>query len=266
MFSFSSSFYVLLQIGLIFYAICISFNAYHKHPALGDMPRYVRNLVLGKLGKLWGLTKDSEIITRKLDALRNLSLTKDNFSAKLKETKTILRPSKRPASNGHELRKLGIECKRTSKDCLKKQTLSGAIVASKNCGYHDTAVCSETLLFTAPRATSGITHRVVDYRLDLNTSSKTKQSRGKLSTRRKCMELSEIKGSPCTCPSLLQDMVVANERLLSSIRKVVYVASEFDKQSSEKEHWLLTAAILDRFFLILFVLAFIIITLINFLW
>jgi hypothetical protein len=61
-------------------------------------------------------------------------------------------------------------------------------------------------------------------------------------------------------------MVKGNKRLLFAIRQIVYVARQFDKTSAEKESWLIAAIILDRVFLVFFVIVFIIFSLINFLW
>ena len=70
----------------------------------------------------------------------------------------------------------------------------------------------------------------------------------------------------CTCPVMVNRMVKSNKRLLYAIRQIIYVARQFDKSSSEKESWLIAAIILDRVFLVFFVIVFIIFSLINFLW
>jgi hypothetical protein len=70
----------------------------------------------------------------------------------------------------------------------------------------------------------------------------------------------------CTCPALINKMVRGNKRLLFAVRQIIYVTRQFDKTSSDKESWLIAAIILDRVFLVLFVIVFIIFALINFLW
>ena len=70
----------------------------------------------------------------------------------------------------------------------------------------------------------------------------------------------------CNCSKVINSMIKGNKRLLFGIRQIVYVARQLDKTASEKESWLIAATILDRVFLVFFVILFIIISLINFLW
>ena len=56
----------------------MSLNAYHKHPSLSRMPRYVRVIVLEKLGNFWGLSEEREKIKDKLIDLQNSMLLKNN--------------------------------------------------------------------------------------------------------------------------------------------------------------------------------------------
>ena len=83
-----------LQIGLILYSVCVSLNAYHKHPALGEMPNYVRSIVLKKLGNLWTMGEDRRRIKRRLGALQNLSLMKNNIKNELENIKNDLSNSR----------------------------------------------------------------------------------------------------------------------------------------------------------------------------
>ena len=70
--------------------MCLSLNAYHKHPALGEMPSYVRNIVLEKLGNFWRLGENRKRIKRRLSALQNLVLMKNNIRNELENIKNGL--------------------------------------------------------------------------------------------------------------------------------------------------------------------------------
>ena len=75
------------------YSACLSLNAYHKHPALGEMPNYVCNVVLENLGNLWTLREDRQRIKRRLRALQNLSLMKNNIKNELENIRSGLSSS-----------------------------------------------------------------------------------------------------------------------------------------------------------------------------
>jgi hypothetical protein len=66
---------------------------------MGEMPNYVRKIVLEKLGNLWALREDRQRIKRRLGALQNLSLMKENIKNELKNIKNDL-SSSRPAVEG----------------------------------------------------------------------------------------------------------------------------------------------------------------------
>ena len=63
------------------------------------MPNYVRNIVLEKLGNLWALSEDRQRIKRRLGALQNLSLMKNNIKNELENIK-----------NGLSGSNVGLEC------------------------------------------------------------------------------------------------------------------------------------------------------------
>ena len=69
----------------------------------------------------------------------------------------------------------------------------------------------------------------------------------------------------CSCAALVRYLVKLNNKLLSSLHEIVYQAHRFDKTSSAKENRLLSALIVDRTSLVLFVVFFIVITLLTFL-
>ena len=73
------------------------------------MPNYVRSIVLEKLGKLWALSEDRKRIKRRLRALQNLSLMKNNIKNELENIKNGL-SSSRPALERDEENMLMENC------------------------------------------------------------------------------------------------------------------------------------------------------------
>lgn len=65
------------------------------------MPNYVRSIVLETLGDLWTLREDRQRIKRRLGALQNLSLMKNNIKNELENIK-----------NGLSGSNVGLECGR----------------------------------------------------------------------------------------------------------------------------------------------------------
>ena len=82
--------------------MCLSLNAYHKHPSLGEMPSYVRNIVLEKLGNFWRLGENRKRIKRRLSALQNLALMKNNIRNELENIKNGLSHSESALACGEE--------------------------------------------------------------------------------------------------------------------------------------------------------------------
>lgn len=255
-----SIFFVMLsfEILLIFYSVCFSINTYHKNPSMGEMPGYIRTLILEKFGRLWGLRGQSQAISSKLEALGNKALMKDRILAQLEAMKTAVSSSK--TSSETPPRNL---CKCIATCPARKLEISVAPVALNQCRNSNSEFPEATPLVIDATTTPEITHQGINPRSDLSHKDKTSNQRPNKSTRQRLIKISN---SACTCTSFLRRMVMTNARLLSSIREIVYVARVFDKTSTEKEHWLVAASILDRAFLILFVLMFLVITLVFFLW
>ncbi|XP_028411625.1 acetylcholine receptor subunit alpha-type acr-16-like [Dendronephthya gigantea] len=223
-----SVYFVMLsfEIGLILYSVCLSLNAYHKHPALGEMPNYVRSLVLGKLGNLWTLREDRERIGRRLGALEDLSQMKENIKNELENIK-----------NGLSSSKSGLECR-------------GEASFDKQCNGD----CLKT------REREDIIDEAVDRSIvQLEDVHDTEES----SSRNASTVVANSETEICACSIMIKKMVKGNKRLLFAIRQIVFVARQLDKTSSEKENWLIAATILDRVFLVLFVICFVIISVVS---
>ena len=248
---------------MIFYSVCVTLNAYHKHPSLGDMPLYVRSLVLEKLARFWGLTKEGQAISRKLAALRNLSLMKDTVTHKLEQMKRVPSNPETPSTNGFVERRLSRERDYNCNNSKEKEVFLTSFTATHDDSkFSDGEVPNNNSLPPALDDGNSIICPSSNDPLELNTQCRASQSNLYRSSQQNPEATPDFR---CLCPSLLQEMVAANKRLLSSVREILFVARQLDKKASEKEHWLLAAAILDRAFLVLFVLIFIVVTLANFL-
>ena len=229
---------------------------------MGEMPGYIRTVVLEKLGGWWGLREEGHAIIRKLEALENVALMKDRVTARLEALKTALRsPETSPSNRPKNL------CKSIAICSTRKPEDPAVVVVLKPPANRnsDADVPEEKPSSTSAPSTSNVTHQGINSPSDFSHKS-AKTSKKRSAAEQKKMKTSHSHGSSCSCPSLLQEMVMINKRLLSSIREIIYVARQYDKTSSEKERWLLVAAILDRAFLVLFVLSFIVVTLVLLLW
>ena len=226
---------------------------------MGEMSGYIRTVVLEKLGGLWGLREEGHAITRKLEALEDVVLMRDRVTARLEALKTALRsPETSPSNRPKNL------CNSIAICSTRKPEDPASVVVLKPPPHRNwfADVPEEKPSSTSAPSTSNVTHQGVNLS---HKSTKTLKSPG-MSAEQKQMKTSHSHGSSCSCPSLLEEMVRINKRLLSSIREIIYVARQYDKTSSGKERWLLVATILDRAFLVLFVLSFIVLTLVSLLW
>ena len=238
-----SVYFVMLsfEIGFILYSVCLSLNAYHKHPAFGEMPGYVRNIVLKKLGNFWRLSEDRKRIKRRLGALQNLALMKNSIKNELENIRNGLSHSK------------------SALECDEEQMLVN------NCNDACSTPCKDVNgIATKPRFARS---RPEDHRTKKSSVKLEDVDESDYSTDRvSFVKNGNNESSTCTCPVMINKMVRSNKRLLYAVRKIIYVARQFDKTFSEKESWLIAAIILDRVFLMFFVIVFIIFSLINFLW
>ncbi|XP_046847523.1 acetylcholine receptor subunit alpha-type acr-16-like isoform X3 [Xenia sp. Carnegie-2017] len=197
---------LIFEIGLILYSVCVSLNAYHKHPAMGDMPNYLRNFVLNALGNVWGFDGERKRIMRRFGLLNNTS------KMKIRVVKEL------------ECMKNGLSY---SDEESKEDLIS---VESRKCSH------------------------------SLENNGDCSSQKG--GWERKGMD----KVRSCTCRSWIEHMIKRNNRLLHAVRELVFYTCERNKNSSEEETWLIAVTILDRVFLVVFTLSFIVLSLINFLW
>ena len=77
-------------------------------------------------------------------------------------------------------------------------------------------------------------------------------------------ESCQLKSSRTRCSAFLNEMIALNHRLISDVQEINYLARTWELKSSQKEHWLVAASILDKAFFVVFLIFFVAYTMYNF--
>ena len=74
----------------------------------------------------------------------------------------------------------------------------------------------------------------------------------------------QLKSSRTRCSAFLNEMIALNHRLISDVQEINYLARKWELKSSQREHWLVAASILDKAFFVAFLIFFVAYTMYNF--
>ena len=286
-----SIYYVILclEVTLIFYAVCITLNAYHRNPAFISMQAGFRWFVVKKLGHFWGNDSITDEIRQKLESLQAISnLAKSKYGSR-EELRTIFCCVDVDNSklNDEQLREIestnSVEESKFGVNKFKKEnnhirSTDGFVSVSEDFkGDYSSTFQSE---IHHKKDTNKAGTIIEDEPCDKERSPFLDESDG-LSRQSSCTpqhfqvlkpfhyeKCESCKKAPVksSCSSFLNEMIALNQRLIVDIQEINYLVRKWNHKSSQKEHWFMTAAILDKSFFILFVIMFVVLTLTNFFW
>lgn len=287
-----SIYYVMLclEVTLIFYAVCITLNAYHRDPALSAMSTGVRWLVVKKLGHMWGKDSINDEIKQKLESLQAISNMAKNKYQNCEELRTtdcsvnvnhssLYDEQSREVELANSVEETGFGVNEFERE---DSYIRSTDRQSEGFVREDFSSCSQSRIrhredqFSTNKAGINIGERscdegcstFVDESHDFPRRSSYKQRNTqaiKPSDYHMC-ELCKTKYTTSSCSSFLNEMITLNQRLILDIQEINYLARKWDHTSSQKEHWCIAASILDKSFFILFVMMFVVLTLSNFIW
>ena len=287
-----SIYYVMLclEVTLIFYAVCVTLNAYHRNPVLSVMPTSVRWLVVNKLGHMWGKDSINDEIRQKLQSLQAISNMAKNRYRNCEELKTtgcsvnmdhssLYDEQSREGKSANSVEETGFgvnEFERENSYIISTDRQVDGVVRGDFSSRSQSRIRHREDQFNTKNEGMNIEDRscgegcstFVDEPNDFSRRNSYKQQNGqaiKPFHYHRC-ELCKTKSPRSSCNSFLNEMITLNQRLILEIQEINYLARKWDYTSSQKEHWCIAASILDKSFFILFVILFVVLTLSNFMW
>ena len=287
-----SIYYVMLclEVTLIFYAVCVTLNAYHRNPVLSVMPTSVRWLVVNKLGHMWGKDSINDEIRQKLQSLQAISNMAKNRYRNCEELKTtgcsvnmdhssLYDEQSREGKSANSVEETGFgvnEFERENSYIISTdRQVDGVVRGISQVVHSHEFVIEKTSLTLKMKVWISRTDPVAKdvqrswmNQMIFQGENSYKQQNGqaiKPFHYHRC-ELCKTKSPRSSCNSFLNEMITLNQRLILEIQEINYLARKWDYTSSQKEHWCIAASILDKSFFILFVILFVVLTLSNFMW
>ncbi|CAB4014495.1 neuronal acetylcholine receptor subunit alpha-10-like, partial [Paramuricea clavata] len=298
-----SIYYVMLsfEVTLIFYAVCITLNAYHRQPALGGMSRCVRGLVMQKLGRIWGMDDIHNEIQEKLESLQDIANMAKSKYRDCEEIRTMDESVNKDHSRIYDEQDTNIELANTIEESgfgvneLEREDLrsndrlpdsSGSLAQETLQERRDFSSSSQIKIRCETHQPSNskafvnieesahiedqstVLKDCINAKPDLPMQNSEKQLNIQHFQALHYCECKSCTAKPAKtrCSSFLNEMIALNHRLISNIQEINYLARTWDHKSSQKEQWLIAASILDKAFLILFLTMFVVFTLCNFIW
>ena len=293
-----SIYYVMLifEIALIFYAMCITMNAYHRHPYLGNMSRCVRGIVMQRLGRTWGVDDIHNEIQQKLESLQGMANVAKNEYRNFEEMETLDALENKDHSRFYNRQRTNVELanstqkagfkinqvERESNNIRSIDSLSNSISSTEIQNpledSRDFSSSSEPRFRSKKQIPSSASVTSIEgsssteqhSRVSAKPYLRIQSSDVQLNTQNfqpphycDC-ESCKIKPTRTRCSAFLNDMIALNHRLISNVQEINYLARKWDHKCSLKEDWLVAASILDKAFFIVFLIFFLAYTLYNF--
>ena len=282
---------IFLQVTLIFYAVCITLNAYHRQPAFSNMSPCVRGFVMQKLGRLWGMDDINNEIQQKLESLQEIANLAKSEYRNSEETRTldgsVNRSRSRFCDGQHDVEDTGLQVNEFERENINIRSTDSRSESFSSTEVPQTFKERQDFSGSAQPQTPYEKHKPSNSKLSVNieeSSCTERQSavlddsknarpglpvqsahRQKFQALHYCeCESCKTKPTRTRCSSFLNEMIALNQRLISNIQEINYLARNWDYKTSQKEHWLIAASILDKAFFILFVVMFVVLTLCNF--
>ncbi|XP_028411582.1 neuronal acetylcholine receptor subunit alpha-10-like [Dendronephthya gigantea] len=285
-----SIYFVMLsfEVTLIFYAVCITLNAHHRQTPLNIMSEGVRGFVIQKLGCVWGMTSIGNDIKEKLETLHAIANTAKDKCENFEELRSIDRSINkdcmcRCSSEQTNGRVATIHAERTQLK-LDESEMGNSENEATRSTITDSSASSGSQVnidpekhrtgnsnVTTEKLAETVHKRSLDDAMDAGVNMTMKIPREHLNLQNQAPHYCQCesclrKPGKARCVSFINDMIVLNQRLVSDIQEINYLARNWEYRSSQKRHWLTAATTLDRGFLILFLLMFITLTVCNFIW
>ena len=276
-----SIYYVMLsfEITLIFYAMCLTMNAYHRHPYLGNMSRCVRGIVMQRLGRIWGVGEIHSEIQQRLESLQEMANVAKEEYRNFEEMETLDALENNDHSRNYNRERTNVElANSTQEDGVKvnqvereSNNIRSRIESHKT--FEDSRDFSSS---SQPRFRSKKQVPSSASVTSIEGSSSTEQHsrvapKPYLKIQSSDVQLNiqnfqplhycdcescKIRPTRTRCSAFLNEMTALNHRLISNVQEINYLARKWDYKSSLKEDWLVAASILDKAFFLVFLIFF----------
>lgn len=247
------------------------------------MSEGVRGLVLQKLGRIWGMTSIGDDIKEKLESLHTIANATKDKCENLEELRAkdrsvnkafLCRCSDEQSPDISTIHSERTRLKVDELEATQSTITSSSAPSGSQANIDHRKQRSGNGNVTTEKQAQGVEgpSTLLDDSINSGVNVTMKISRERLNIQNFQNEPSHYckcesclgKPEKTRCFSFINEMIVLNQRLVSDIQEINFLARNWEYKSSQKEHWLIAATILDRGFLILFVVIFAILTLCNF--
>jgi hypothetical protein len=244
-----------------------------------------------KLGRLWGMDDINNEIQQKLESLQEIANLAKSEYRNSEETRTldgsVNWDRSRFCEGKNAVEDTGLQVSDLERENINTRSIDSLPESFSSTEVPQAFTERQDFSGTAQLKTPYEKHKPSDSKLSVNieeSSCTERQSavlddsinarpglpmrsahRKKIQALHYCeCESCKTKPTRTRCSSFLNEMIALNQRLISNIQEINYLARNWDYKTSQKEHWLIAASILDKAFFILFVVMFVVLTLCNF--
>lgn len=265
---------ILMQVTLTFYAICITLNAYHRHPSLAAMSNFVRVLVVNKLGRIFRMEDVHNKIRQRLKSLQDITSQAEGYEC-FNESIT----ENAPVNTEPSARRIIFECRGENITTAAHNNMAGGFFSQlisdrleqqrenfPGTSRAKTRQTSKNNTLVKMEESSNIEHPAKHF-LKLKHVHNRDEQRNVENHFYHCCECNTYKtiATKTHCSSFLNETIAMNHRLVSNIQEINYLKRCWELKLTQKEQWITAASILDKALFILFLIMFTTFTVFNFL-